>query len=101
MYQNIYLYILPVKGTIVFKMYKRKQNVVSWRGDAELPKIFPNAISMETGLFSLPEMTLIIRCLKSYKREKRGQKLLANLSYASGEHKDYDPYLGEEQTSTS
>lgn len=61
MYQSNYLCILLVKGTIVFKRYKRKQNIISRRGDVALPKILPNAISMETGLFSLPEMTLIIR----------------------------------------
>lgn len=48
------------------------------------------------GFFALTEVTLIIRCLKSYKREQRGQKLPANLSYVPGEHEDRDLPLGEE-----
>lgn len=51
---------------------------------------------METGPFPLTAMTLIIRCLKSYKGEKRGQKLPANLSYVSGEHDNHDPHLRQE-----
>lgn len=52
---------------------------------------------METGHFPLTAMTLIIRCPKSNKREKRGQKLPANLSYVNGEHNDHDPHLRQEQ----
>ena len=32
-YQSIYLCMLLVKGAVVFKMCKRKQNAISWRGD--------------------------------------------------------------------
>lgn len=50
---------------------------------------------METGPFSLTEMTLITRCLKSYKREKRGQKLPANLSHVEGKHEDCNHHVEE------
>lgn len=91
---NICLWIVLVKGAMVNKTRKRKQNVISWR-DVSFPPLLPNAISMETGLFC-PEVTLIIRCLKSYKKEQRGQKLPANLSYVPVEHEDRVLPLGEE-----
>lgn len=94
---NIYLWIVLVKGgAIVNKTRKRKPNVISRRDVSFPPRYFLMPFPWKQGFFSLTEVTLITRCLKSYKREQSGQKLPANLSYVPGKHEDRDLPLGED-----